>query len=143
MAKRGRKSASELQSAVLPGPIEVVPRPDAPYELTDEEAIEWRAIVNRLPAGWFAREQWPLLVQYCRLIVTARRTAQLIYYQAHGDEPLHHGLFLKLTRAQREESAAIASLATKMRLSHQSTRSARADKGIDLPKPWLAGVADE
>jgi chaperone required for assembly of F1-ATPase len=24
-------------------------RPDAPYDLTDEQAEEWRAIVNRMP----------------------------------------------------------------------------------------------
>ena len=35
--------------------------------------IEWCAVVNRMPADWFPRETHGMLVQYCRLIVGARR----------------------------------------------------------------------
>jgi hypothetical protein len=49
MTKRGRKSAESL--AIRPvTPVETPPRPTPPDELNDEEAEEWLAIVNRLPA---------------------------------------------------------------------------------------------
>jgi hypothetical protein len=46
--------------------------------LTDEQATEWWAVVNRLPADWFPRETHALLIQYCRHVVSARRVAQLL-----------------------------------------------------------------
>jgi len=55
MAKRGRKSSASL-SVISGNGIEVISRPDAPVDLTDEQAAEWRAIVNRMPADWFTRE---------------------------------------------------------------------------------------
>ncbi len=61
MGTRGRKSAAEL------GVIQGIPeRPDAPDELTPEQAEEWRAVVDRMPVDWFRREIWPLLCAYCR-----------------------------------------------------------------------------
>jgi hypothetical protein len=36
--------------------IETIARPDAPYDLTDEQSDEWWAVVNRMPADWFPRE---------------------------------------------------------------------------------------
>ena len=74
MGKRGRKSAAELAMAPL---VVIEPRPVAPSELVDEEATEWEGIVARMPATWFTRDTWPLLVQLCRHIVAARRLAQL------------------------------------------------------------------
>jgi phage terminase small subunit len=50
-------------------------RPDAPAELTAEQADEWRAIVKRMPGNWFTRETHPLLVQYCRTITRLRQLA--------------------------------------------------------------------
>ena len=77
MAKRGRASGAELTVPKV-DPIEVIERPDAPYDLTDEQAEEWWAVVNRLPAEWFPRETHALLAQYCRHVVAARRVAELI-----------------------------------------------------------------
>jgi hypothetical protein len=34
---------------------EIVQRPDAPYDLSDEQADEWRAVVDAMPAGHFMR----------------------------------------------------------------------------------------
>jgi hypothetical protein len=55
MGVRGRTGIAEL-TVIGPGGIETVKRPDPPGELTDEQATEWRAIVNRLGASWFPRE---------------------------------------------------------------------------------------
>jgi hypothetical protein len=77
MGTRGRKSAASL-SVSLASPVETIARPDAPYDLTDEQIAEWWAVVNRMPADWFPRETHAMLAQYCRHVVNARRVAQLI-----------------------------------------------------------------
>src|SRR4051794_18022564 len=62
MAQRGRKSAAAL-SIVR---VEPAFRPKAPPDLPAEMASEWKAIVQRMPAGWFGRETYGLLVGYLR-----------------------------------------------------------------------------
>ena len=42
MGTRGRKSAVQL--AIAPQVVEIIPRPVAPGDLTDEQADEWQAI---------------------------------------------------------------------------------------------------
>src|SRR5262245_44537841 len=71
-----RKNAFALmQTGVI-----AVPRAEAPCELTGEQADEWRAIVNTMPAEHFMRGNAPLLTQLCRQ--TARRIAQLVELEA-------------------------------------------------------------
>ena len=137
MAKRGRPSAAALEIAHAPGTIEAIQRPDAPYDLTDEQAEEWWAIVNRLPADWFARETHPLLAQYCRHIVQARKIAKLIEDMLSDPEGFNVKDYDRLLKMQEREGRAITSLATKMRISQQATLTKRADKGSrGARKPW-------
>ena len=121
MTKRGRKSSAAL--AVRPvTPMEATPRPVPPDELTDEEAEEWLAIVNRLPADWIARETYPLLIQYCRHVVTARRVHQIIEgLQKANPDDFDFKAYSTAPRMQARESQIITTLATKMRISQQST----------------------
>jgi hypothetical protein len=53
-------------------------RPEPPEDLTEEQAAEWSAVVDRLPADWFPRETHGLLCQYVRHVCTARRIARLL-----------------------------------------------------------------
>jgi hypothetical protein len=135
MGNRGRVSAAAL-TVIGPGGIEPIRRPEAPVELTDEQAEEWRAIVNRMPADWFTRETAPLLVQYCRTIVRARRLAQLLNNTEKSEE-LDVKEYRDLLRSEAEQSGVLMSLATKMRISQQSTY----DKSKKKPaggttRPW-------
>ena len=68
MAQRGKKSAASLEVVNHSGVTEL-PRPQPLEELTDEQALEWRLIVNRLPADWFPAETHGILAQYCRHVV--------------------------------------------------------------------------
>jgi len=97
-------------------------RPEPPQELTADQAAEWKAIVARMPAGWFARETWPLLVQLVRHISAARGIARMLdrHWENYGLETLALTL-----RMQERESKAIATLATKLRLSQQSSYNAK------------------
>ena len=119
MAKRGRASAADLQ--VLPSAqIETVERPDAPYDLTEEQSAEWWAVGNRVPAEWFPRETHGLLAQYCRHVVTARRVAEMIE-AAQADKETSLDDLDKLYKMQEREGRALSSLATRMRISQQAT----------------------
>lgn len=133
--KRGRKSAAEL--AVVQQVTEIVPRPTAPDDLTDEQAAEWDAVVSRCPADWFPRETHGLLSQYCRHVVAARRVSQLIQQAETAGVGLDVDEYDQLLKMQEREGRAISSLATRMRISQQATfdKERKKDKQVSR-KPW-------
>ena len=135
MKKRGRQSAASMEITV-PAQIETVSRPDAPYDLTDEQSQEWWAVVNRMPADWFPRETHGMLAQYCRHVVSARRVAQLIA-NAEKAKKLDLAEYDQLLKMQEREGRALSSLATRMRISQQATvRAENARKPDLVDNPW-------
>jgi len=135
MAQRGRKSAASLTVVATAG-VETVRRPEPPSELTDEQAHEWRRIVNRLPADWFPAETHGLLIQYVRHLVASRRVAQLVA-ALEGSDEFDTDEYDKLLKMQEREGRALSSLATRMRLTQQSTFDKERDKGTKgRRKPW-------
>lgn len=141
-AKRGRKSAAALEMPSVSA-LTVVQRPMCPHDLTDEESEVWFAVVNRLPADWFPVETHPLLTQYCRSVIQARRVAELIEratsdLNLETNEPtLSVAGYDRLLKMQARCSASIAMLATKMRISQQATTNHRGNKKAVTPKkPW-------
>lgn len=131
----GRKSAASLE-VQRASPVEAVQRPDAPYDLTDEQAEEWWAVVNRMPADWFPRETHGLLSQYCRHVVAARRVAQLVAAEEAGEFDLDR--YDQLLKMQEREGRALSSLATRLRITQQSLVSPKAHKPLQNKKPWEA-----
>lgn len=134
MGTRGRASAASLEAGKA-NPVEKVQRPDAPYDLTDEQTEEWWAVVNRLPADWFPRETHGILAQYCRHVVAARRVAQMIA-GAERQEPLDIDALDKLYKMQEREGRALSSLATRMRLTQQTTYDKSKKKPMTVKRPW-------
>lgn len=135
MGIRGRKSAASL-AVIGPGGVQTIRRPDPPAELTGEQADEWTAIVNSMSADWFPRATWPVLAQLCRHIIRARRLAQLLDATEKSD-----GFDVKeyrdLLRSEEEQSRAIASLETKLRITQQATVDKRTNKrGASVKRPW-------
>jgi hypothetical protein len=63
---------------VVPTALEAIPRQRAPRELSQEQADIWNAVVAAEPADWFSASTRPILVQYCRHIVAARRVARML-----------------------------------------------------------------
>jgi chaperone required for assembly of F1-ATPase len=135
MGTRGRVSAAAL-AVQTPEQVEKIHRPDAPYDLTDEQTEEWWAVVNRLPADWFPRETHAILSQYCRHVVAARRLAQLVAAEEAGELDLDR--YDQLLRMQEREGRALSSLATRLRITQQATLSAKAKKPTQVRKPWEA-----
>lgn len=142
MAARGRKSAASTEITLVSG-VEVVKRPQPPHELTTEQAGEWIAVVERMPADWFPRETQAMLAQYCRHVVAARRIAQLIA-RTEKSKKLDIDEYDKLLKMQEREGRAISSLATRMRITQQATvRAEQARKPKQVSAPWDYDGEDE
>ena len=135
--KRGRKSAASLMTiGGAADAILIVERQKPSHDLNDEEVEVWHAVVSTVPADWFDKGTAPLLTQYCRHVVQARRLGELIE-KATSDAELKIEDYDRLLKMQQRESAVIASLATKMRISQQSTTNHRGNKQTQARrKPW-------
>ena len=133
MKQRGRKSAL---SVVHGSAISAVDRPEPLSELTNEQRIEWILVVNSLPADWFPDETHKVLAQYCRHAVASRHVSELIGLSEVGDkiDVLEYDRLLKM---QERESRMLVSLATKMRMTQQSTYHPEKRKPIQtIENPW-------
>jgi hypothetical protein len=127
-----------MASLMVPDSSEFIQRPDAPYDLTDEQAEEWRAIVGTMDPGHFMRGNYPLLAQLCRHIVNARRLAQLIE-QCAKEKDFDRKEFGILLQLEATESAAIMRLSRSMRLTQQAVKrleTTRHPKGERVKNPW-------
>ena len=135
MKSRGRKSAAEL--TVVPIGLDSR-RPEPPACLTDGEAATWTAIVGELPGGWVTAATEPLLSAYCCHVETATRLSGMI--DALDFASCDKRLLGRLLEMRRGETAASASMATKMRLTQQSRMHPRtAGRRTDGPsgtRPW-------
>lgn len=133
MGTRGRRSSAAL-SVVQVGAV-VVQRPRPPEVLNQEQAHEWLAIVNRMPADWFPRETHGLLAAYCQHITELASIAQLVE-QVKETEPLDVVAYDRLLKVRERESRAASSLATRMRITQQSTYDEKKKKPLTLETPW-------
>jgi hypothetical protein len=135
MGTRGRKSSASLSVAVTNMPGQ---RPEPPEKLSERQKEEWRAVVGRMPANWFTRENEALLVDHCRWVERGDELEAVI------QETVDDGCTeerLRLFKAAKEVTSTLATLATKMRMSQQ----ARHEKGVaanlvrhetDGTRPW-------
>ena|SRR3990167_4769626 len=135
MDQRGRKSSAAL-AVISDSGIESDHRPRPPVTFTNEQAEEWMAIVNRLPADWFPRETLPLLEMYCAHVISARKIGQFIL-QAEGSEEFDIDQYDKLLKLRERESRIISSLGTRMRITQQSQYDRTKKRGSTITqKPW-------
>jgi hypothetical protein len=107
----------------------------APVHLNAEQRADWAAITGQFPAQHFDGANSPLLEQLVVHVGHARqlseqlrtlRYAKLTNTSAHAAKV--RATFCELLAAHREESKAIASLCTKLRLSNSSHRNDRLDE---------------
>jgi hypothetical protein len=136
MKSRGRKSAASL--TVVPLGLDIR-RPEPPACLTKAEAVTWRAIVADCPGGWITPAQEGLLVAYCQHHATANFLSKWINaLDFPSCKPVELGRILAM---RARETAATASLATRLRLTNQSRMHARSagrrtDGYSTGPRPW-------
>lgn len=140
MATRGRKSAASLAVAEPVQELQKLPEP--PSYLTPEQEDVWRLVVASRGGDLIAPESFPVLVEYCRAVISANQVAaQLDAFDpewAKDDEGLKR--WDKLLAMQDRLAGKVASLAGKLRLTPSSRVQAvsagrNADKGAKR-KPW-------
>lgn len=139
--KRGRKSVAELE--VTPVAIRLGDRPEPPLSLNDRAQDEWRRVVNRMPSDWFTDETLSLLQAYCEHVAEGE-ALQLMIEKVRklamaDDEAFDR--YRKLCAMKDTQTRAMLSCATKMRMTQQSTYTAKSGatrKGTSTGgrKPW-------
>jgi hypothetical protein len=132
MRKRGRVSAAAI--GVTPVRISAKERPAPPAGLTARERRQWNEITAALRPDWFEAENLPLLAEYDRTASQCTRLArELRNVEVCGPR------FAGLSRQRMLEINVLLRLATKLRLTIQSSTTTRTNKhtgGSGLPKPW-------
>jgi hypothetical protein len=126
MGKRGRRSSAELSTVpIVPEPQG---RPEPPASLSANEKALWRNIVGSLRADWFEPETLPLLADYCRYAELSTRISKELRSIAVSDPR-----FAPLLRQKLAASNWVVRLATKLRLTKQSTTTSRINSKRILP----------
>jgi hypothetical protein len=130
MRKRGRVSSAAL--GITSVGIDAKTRPDPPKSLTPKEAAAWREIVASLRTDWFEPETLPLLADYVRYAELSNRLSK----ELRGI-PVSDPRFATLFRQKMAASNWVVRLATKLRLTIQSSTTTRTDKHAGpRPLPW-------
>lgn len=134
-------AAAQSVAAIEPGQR----RPEPPRNLSDEAKFQWRAVVSSMPPDWFPRETHGMLTQYCRLVVRCQAVAEALDQARASGEDMAVRDYQNLMRVEMQLSNTIAQLATKMRISQQSSstydkkRKRHGKKSV----PWESGEGAE
>lgn len=139
MQARRKRGPPAIGDLTVRSEVQVIERQRPPPDLNDEETEVWAAVVCAEAADWFTPATTPMLAQYCRHVIHAKRVAELISRTLDDlENPPSISEYDKLLKMQERESRAIASLATKMRLSQQSTRTHRGNARTlsQIKVPW-------
>jgi hypothetical protein len=116
--KRGRTSRASLETQIAI--VQTPSRPDPPADLCPEERAIWGRVVADKPES-FPPSTVGLLKVYCRHAANADRIARLLNQAWARSAEL--ALIDKLSAMHERETRALASLASRMRISQQATIS--------------------
>jgi hypothetical protein len=119
MAKRGRVSMESLMISDH-GLAAERARPDAPYDLDDEEAAVWRDVVDSMPADHFIPANYHILTLYCRHVVEDKRLAQITKDYRKKRKDFNYKIYAELQKAALSQTLMIQRLSRSMRLTQQS-----------------------
>lgn len=121
MRTRGRHSMEDL--LIKDGGLAADTRPDVPYDLDDDAAIEWRRVINSMPPDHFIPANYHMLILLCQEIVEARRISRLIASYCQRKSTVDVKVYLELLKQKDVIIASISKLSTKCRLTQQSTKN--------------------
>jgi hypothetical protein len=99
--------------------------------LSKAAAAVWRETVGAMRADWFGRETHPVLEAYCRHVALARLISKGIPTEIGEDV----AAFDRMSAMHVRETQAISSLATRMRLTHQSSFDRKVAKREEYTGP--------
>jgi phage terminase small subunit len=133
MTQRGRRSRASL--SVVPVTGDAHP-PEPPEYISDAERLVWRQVCASMRPDWFRTAEVQLLLEsYCFTAAQVAKIAKAL----RGCNASDLDRLEQLQRIHRSTTMLLLSLATKLRLTPQSTRSAgrtKHDPLFGLPKPW-------
>jgi hypothetical protein len=144
MRQRGRDSEAQ-RSAGAPA-IELRPPPQAPAELTADQAGVWRSLVAHTPPGWFQPESFAMLATLCAVTVELERINREFARFGSGlpRTAKRWKQYKDLTRLRGTLVGQITTLQTKLRLTVQSRidpvkAGRRVARHLERPtvQPWL------
>src|SRR5262245_43796510 len=118
---RGRVSQAALNVVT----VDDGERQEPLEHLTDEQKLIWTETCEALPPDWFNKDTLPLLEQYCVLIDRLRTVNRKMRELEVGTRE-----YVKLLTSEGRMQRCLCTLATKMRISQQSTY----DKSKRKPK---------
>ena len=111
MIQRGRKSSASLALVGSEGKTSMMIAP--PEHLTDDQGIIWRVVMASAISSIIRPEAYPVLEEYCRTSVNAKRIAGLI---ENLDSESTIEEFDKLLAMQARTQRVLIALAEKLRL---------------------------
>lgn len=146
---RARTSAA-VRSAIATGTmadLEKGKRPEPPEDLNAAEAKVWREIVDSMPPDWFSVSTLPILERYCRHTAGMVFIDKTIRELEKKKDPKSLRAWRLMIGVRRRESRLITVLATKMRLTQQSSytrdsvrpqkeAAARTAAAKSVKRPW-------
>jgi phage terminase small subunit len=131
MRQRGRKSG-EAKAVLSLIDLDQY-KPEAPGHLTPEQKQVWCDIVESMKSGSFVPATFPLLSLYCAHVTYSRSiAAELRKTDIKEDLPK----FRQLAALQRNESAILCSLATKLRLLPKANTRRDRQETTATSQPW-------
>jgi hypothetical protein len=127
MDQNGRVSQAEKETVNIS-----LSRQSPPEELTEAEVKIWTRVVGAMRPDWFSPENLDLLAQYCAHCATAQELRVLLEDTTDPKD------LKDLYKLRQEESRVMMALATKMRLTQQSTidKERRKESRAAGRRPW-------
>jgi P27 family predicted phage terminase small subunit len=136
--KRGRKSLADL-TVVKISDRRIQPPPG----LTEEQADQWRQIVDSLPADYFRPGDAPLLAAFC---------IAAVFHQRAADDIEQRGLCLCDDKGREyvnpnhqmltSQASAMAQMAVKLRLCPSARMTGKAAQGKDGKKSGVIKIPE-
>jgi hypothetical protein len=113
-------------------------RPEPPDGMLDEEAKVWRTVVGSMSPDWFKPESFDILIQYCTSVVNCHKIAAIKHkHVAKGlNTPKQLAAYRLILRDEMQQTRQMMTLATKMRITQQSTYDKGKRKGHSMTKAW-------
>ena len=124
-----RKSAAALATVV----VDPFDRPAAPATLTKAQKVEWDRIVRSLPPDYFRPSDYVLLEAYCCASVLHRDACKALDAAGFLIETMGGPKAHPAVGVVKQASAALASMATKLRLCPSARYSEQKAETITRP----------
>ena len=140
MLQRGKKSSTGVL-AIVPGE-----RAKPPDGLNTEQRKVWRATVAANAVTWLTEDAYPLLINYCRHVVTASELSAQIGQLKRVDlsdraDVMTYDRLLKMRLAETKSLVMLATalrLTPHSRLKAETAATAHDNAGGGGGKPWQA-----